>query len=59
MALSDLPTLEFVFEYNLCDGTGGGGGLHISYVVYIKCSVRITLIITRITELLTLIPVFL
>ncbi len=23
---ADLPTLEFFFEYHLCDGNGGGGG---------------------------------
>ncbi len=37
----DLPTLDFFFEYHLCDGKGGGG-VHISYVVYIICSVRIS-----------------
>ncbi len=31
---SDLPTLEIFFEYHLCDANGGGGGgVHISYVV--------------------------
>ncbi len=33
---SDLPTLEIILEYHLCDATGGGGGggiVHISYVV--------------------------
>ncbi len=46
---ADLPTLEFFFEYHLCDGNGGGGG-HISYVVYIICSVRITLFMLNISQ---------
>ncbi len=25
LAVADLPTLDFFFEYHLCDGNGGGG----------------------------------
>ncbi len=45
---ADLPTLDFLFEYHLCDGNGGRG--HISYVVYIICSVRITLFMLNISQ---------
>ncbi len=37
---ADLPTLEFFFEYHLCDGNGvGGGGGGGGGGAYIICSI--------------------